>query len=31
METTTTSSFEIEKYCTICKKSCGHWASEHNI
>lgn len=31
----TTTSMEykrgLEKYCTICKKTCGHWATEHDI
>ena len=28
--TTTTADVDIDKFCTICKKTCGHWAKEHN-
>ena len=35
MEISTTTSMEdrlaSEKYCTICKKTCGHWAVEHDL
>ena len=35
MEISTTTSSEAEeslrKYCTICKKTCGHWAIEHDL
>lgn len=31
MTETTVAINEIEKYCTICRKTCGHWAREHDI
>ena len=27
---TTIDSEKLEKYCSICKKVCGHWAKEHD-
>ncbi len=30
-ETTIATNDKVDKYCTICEKISGHWASEHDI
>ena len=30
-DSTTVARNEPEKYCTKCRKICGHWANEHDL